>query len=55
MGELVAYLFQELDFPAGVFLMTGTGIVPPDEFTLVQGDQVTIQVGSLTLSNPIGV
>ena len=32
--ELVAYLCQELDFPRGVFLMTGTGIVPPQDFSL---------------------
>ena len=53
MEDLVAYLFRELDFPHGVFLLTGTGIVPPDDFTLAQGDEVIIQVGSLTLSNPI--
>ncbi|MDB5112641.1 MAG: fumarylacetoacetate hydrolase, partial [Mucilaginibacter sp.] len=32
--ELVAYLFKEMDFPNGTFLMTGTGIIPADEFTL---------------------
>lgn len=53
MGDLVDYLTRELDFPHGVFLLTGTGIVPPDDFTLAQGDEVIIQVGSLTLSNPI--
>jgi len=49
--ELIACLFRELDFPYGVFLMTGTGIVPPDRFTLALGDQVTITIGSLTLEN----
>jgi 2-dehydro-3-deoxy-D-arabinonate dehydratase len=51
--ELVAYLYRELTFPQGAFLLTGTGIVPPDSFTLSDGDQVTIKVGALTLSNPI--
>lgn len=53
LEELVAYLGRELDFPIGVFLMTGTGIVPPDEFTLQDGDTVRIQVGDLTLENPV--
>jgi 2-dehydro-3-deoxy-D-arabinonate dehydratase len=51
--ELVAYLYRELSFPQGVFLLTGTGIVPPDKFTLAQGDVVTINVGDLTLTNAI--
>jgi 2-dehydro-3-deoxy-D-arabinonate dehydratase len=53
MDELVAYLFRELSFPRGVFLLTGTGIVPPDQFTLAYGDLVTIMVGGLTLANEI--
>jgi 2-dehydro-3-deoxy-D-arabinonate dehydratase len=52
--ELIACLFRELDFPQGVFLMTGTGIVPPDHFTLAIGDKVTITIGSLTLENEVG-
>ncbi|HBY07749.1 MAG TPA: fumarylacetoacetate hydrolase [Chloroflexi bacterium] len=52
--ELVAYLFRELSFPQGAFLLTGTGIVPPDQFTLAPGDSVTIMVGDLTLVNEIG-
>ena len=51
--ELVAYLGRELDFPRGVFLMTGTGIVPPDEFSLAPGDAVRITIGSLTLENDV--
>jgi 2-dehydro-3-deoxy-D-arabinonate dehydratase len=51
--ELVAYLFRELDFPRGVFLMTGTGIVPPQEFSLAPGDLVRIAIGSLTLENGV--
>ena len=50
---LAAYLVRELDFPHGVLLMTGTGLVPPDSFTLTPGDVVTIQVGDLTLQNPV--
>ena len=52
--ELVVYLFRELAFPLGVFLMTGTGIVPPDGFTLRIGDRVTIAIGALTLQNEVG-
>jgi 2-dehydro-3-deoxy-D-arabinonate dehydratase len=51
--ELTAYLGRELSFPAGVFLMTGTGIVPPDTFTLQPGDRVEIRVGTLHLANEI--
>jgi 2-dehydro-3-deoxy-D-arabinonate dehydratase len=40
--ELVEYLFRELDFPVGAFLFTGTGIVPPNDFTLLSGDLVRI-------------
>jgi 2-dehydro-3-deoxy-D-arabinonate dehydratase len=54
LEELVHYLYSELNFPQGAFLMTGTGIVPPEAFSLTPGDQVTIQVGRLTLINPIG-
>lgn len=50
--ELADYLFLEIDFPQGVFLMTGsTGIGPPDDFTLKVGDVAKITVGSLTLMN----
>lgn len=51
--ELVEYLFRELEFPHGVFLMTGTGIVPPDEFTLHEGDEVEVGVGDLRLLNSV--
>jgi 2-dehydro-3-deoxy-D-arabinonate dehydratase len=49
--ELVSYLFRELSFPRGVFLMTGTGIVPGESFTLREGDVVRIRVGETTLEN----
>ncbi|HOT91843.1 MAG TPA: fumarylacetoacetate hydrolase family protein [Anaerolineae bacterium] len=51
--DLAAYLFRELDFPHGAFLMTGTCLVPPDGFTLTPGDIVTIHVGELKLRNPV--
>ena len=43
--ELAEYLGKELAFPVGAFLMTGTGIVPEDDFTLKVGDVVGISVG----------
>ena len=50
--ELVGYLFRECEFPFGCFLMTGTGIVPPNEFTLQVGDQVNVSIGEIgTLTN----
>ena len=55
LDDLVAYLRKELDFPNGVFLMTGTGIVPPDDFSLAPGDQVRITIGSLTLENEVAL
>jgi len=54
LDELAAYLFRELNFPQGVFLLTGTGIVPPEQFTLAHRDRVTITIGDLTLANEIG-
>lgn len=52
LPELVEYLTRECTFPAGVFLMTGTGIVPPDDFTLSSGDQVNIDIENIgTLTN----
>ncbi|MBN1873484.1 MAG: fumarylacetoacetate hydrolase family protein [Anaerolineae bacterium] len=55
LEDLVAYLGRELTFPQGCFLMTGTGIVPPDNFTLQPGDIVRVTVGELTLENEVGV
>jgi 2-dehydro-3-deoxy-D-arabinonate dehydratase len=42
--ELVDYLFRECSFPHGALLMTGTGIVPPHDFTLQSGDRIEISV-----------
>ena len=49
--ELAAYLYRELDFPLGAFLMTGTGIVPQESFSLGVGDLVRVEVGGLVLEN----
>ena len=53
LQELVDYLVRELEFPHGVFLMTGTGIVPGEDFSLQAGDAVRIAVGELTLENTV--
>jgi 2-dehydro-3-deoxy-D-arabinonate dehydratase len=52
LPELVDFLTRELDFPQGVFLMTGTCLVP-DEFTLMPDDVVVIQVGETKIENRI--
>jgi len=52
--SLVEWLFRDNEFPHGVVLLTGTGIVPPDEFTLRPGDDVSISVTGIgTLRNPV--
>jgi 2-dehydro-3-deoxy-D-arabinonate dehydratase len=52
--ELVSYLFREMDFPHGAFLMTGTGIIPSDDFTLHPGDVVKITIEEIgTLINTV--
>lgn len=42
--ELVAFLYRECSFPYGSFLMTGTGIIPPNDFTLQQHDEIIITI-----------
>ena len=55
LDELVAHLYSELTFPVGCLLMTGTGIVPDDDFTLHVGDRVTITItGVGQLRNTVG-
>ncbi len=52
--ELVAWLFRENELSDGAFLMTGTGVVPDDNFTLEDGDEVSITITGIgTLTNPI--
>jgi 2-dehydro-3-deoxy-D-arabinonate dehydratase len=45
--ELAAYLFNEMIFEHGCFLMTGTGIVPPNNFTLDENDEVEISIENI--------
>ena len=53
-ATLVEYLFRGNSFPYGAFLMTGTGIVPPDSFTLKTGDLVRITIDPIgTLENEV--
>ncbi len=50
--ELAHYLYLDNTFPNGSFLLTGTGIVPPDEFTLLSGDEIRITIEGIgTLVN----
>jgi len=52
---LVEYLFLDNEFPAGCFLLTGTGIVPPDSFTLQARDEIRIAIDPIgMLSNKVG-
>jgi 2-dehydro-3-deoxy-D-arabinonate dehydratase len=52
--ELVEYLYRETSFPTGAILLTGTGVIPPDEFTLRSGDLVEITIEPIgTLSNVV--
>jgi 2-dehydro-3-deoxy-D-arabinonate dehydratase len=52
--SLVDWLGRENEFPHGVVLLTGTGIVPPDAFNLSPGDDVSIAIGGIgTLRNPV--
>lgn len=45
--ELIGYLFRAMRFPNGVYLMTGTCLVPPNEFTLQEGDIVRIEIDGI--------
>jgi 2-dehydro-3-deoxy-D-arabinonate dehydratase len=52
--ELVEFLYRETSFPHGCILLTGTGIVPPDDFTLQPGDEVHILIPPIgTLVNVV--
>ena len=53
-ASLVEFLFRENSFPDGCFLMTGTGVVPPDAFTLEHGDEILIHIDGIgTLNNTV--
>lgn len=53
-AELIGWLGRDNTFPNGAVLLTGTGIVPPDEFSLREGDVVSIEIAGIgTLVNPV--
>jgi 2-dehydro-3-deoxy-D-arabinonate dehydratase len=55
LTELAEYLYCEMSFPSGCYLMTGTGMVPSNEFTLHVGDEVSISIEGIgTLTNTVG-
>ena len=54
LPELVEFLTRELEFPQGVFLMTGTCLVP-DDFTLQPDDVVIVQVGKTKIENKVQI
>lgn len=52
--ELATYLFRSQSFPRGVVLLTGTGIVPPDTFSLQAADVIRISISGIgVLENPV--
>ncbi|HKQ87202.1 MAG TPA: fumarylacetoacetate hydrolase family protein [Candidatus Acidoferrales bacterium] len=54
LSDLVRYLYRETSFPYGCLLMTGTGIVPPNDLTLHHGDEIEISIDPIgTLRNVV--
>ncbi len=54
LEDLTEWLWRDNSFPNGIFLMTGTGIVPESDFTLEVGDQVDVTIDGIgTLSNSV--
>lgn len=52
--ELIEWLGRDNSFPQGVLLMTGTGIVPDRDFTMIAGDLVEIEIEGIgILANPV--
>ena len=52
--ELVSFVYRESSFPHGCLVMTGTGIVPGNDFTLQSGDEITISIDGIgTLINTV--
>lgn len=52
--ELVSFVYRECSFPHGCLIMTGTGIVPPNDFTLRSGDEIKITIDNIgTLINTV--
>jgi len=53
--ELVSFVYRECSFPHGCLIMTGTGIVPGNDFTLKTGDEIKISIDGIgTLVNEVG-
>lgn len=56
LTELAGWLYKEMDFETGCFLMTGTCLVPPNDFTLQENDVVNISIDGIgVLTNTIAV
>ena len=56
LNELADYLFREMDFDNGCFLMTGTCVVPPSNFTLQEKDEINITIDGIgTMTNWVGI
>ena len=54
LEELVSFVYRECSFPHGCLIMTGTGIVPPNDFTLRSGDEIKITIDNIgTLINTV--
>jgi 2-dehydro-3-deoxy-D-arabinonate dehydratase len=54
LADLASWLYRDMNFPNGCFLMTGTCLVPPNDFTLAKGDKVEITIEPIgTLSNTV--
>lgn len=53
VADWIAWLYREMSFPHGAFLMLGVPLVFPADFTLHHGDRVTIASGALTLENTV--
>jgi 2-dehydro-3-deoxy-D-arabinonate dehydratase len=54
LPTLAEYLYRDNEFPSGAWLMTGTGVVPPDDFTLEHGDEIRITIEPVgTLTNTV--
>jgi 2-dehydro-3-deoxy-D-arabinonate dehydratase len=54
LPELAEWLWRDNDFPAGCYLLTGTGVVPPNDFSLASGDEIRIAIAGVgTLVNAI--
>jgi 2-dehydro-3-deoxy-D-arabinonate dehydratase len=54
--ELASYLFRSQTFPHGAILLTGTGVIPPDSFTLQSGDEIDIEISGIgRLKNSVAV